>query len=162
MAYDPEYGTNMELSFEFADNKSIPKFFQKPIAVLAWSFGSYNGMDEETKKFSVGHSDLSLTKFVTAHSPILINLLSKNTNIPFVTLKCENQNQTIHVKLGDAVLSSISTGGSGGETQLTENITFMFKKVEITYEDGIDKEIGVQSSTVLENDLTNSEKRRRY
>jgi type VI secretion system secreted protein Hcp len=37
------------------------------------------------------------------------------------------------IKMTDVLITSISTGGSGGEDRLTENVSLNFAKVEVVY-----------------------------
>jgi type VI secretion system secreted protein Hcp len=37
------------------------------------------------------------------------------------------------IKMTEVMVTAVSTGGSGGEDRLTENVTLNFAKVEVTY-----------------------------
>jgi type VI secretion system secreted protein Hcp len=63
----------------------------------------------------------------------------------------------LKIKLSDILISAVSTGGSGGEDRLTENVTLNFGKFEVTYT-GQDKEgKGGAAITTTWNILGNAE-----
>jgi type VI secretion system secreted protein Hcp len=45
----------------------------------------------------------------------------------------ESPLEYIKVKMSDCLVSGVTTGGSGGEDRLTENVTLNFAKVEVEY-----------------------------
>ncbi len=45
----------------------------------------------------------------------------------------ESALEYLKIKMEDVIISSISTGGSGGEDRLTENVTLNFGKVSVDY-----------------------------
>ena len=45
----------------------------------------------------------------------------------------EDAQEYLKIKFTDVLVTSISTGGSGGEDRLTENVTLNFAKVEYNY-----------------------------
>jgi len=45
----------------------------------------------------------------------------------------ENPVEYLKIKLTEVLVSSVSTGGSGGEDRLTENVTLNFAKVAVDY-----------------------------
>jgi type VI secretion system secreted protein Hcp len=126
--------TDMKLTFEWGDKTEESQLFLEPITILAWSFGSSAGIDPETKKDQVYLQDLSMTKYVTEQSPLFLKFITEKKIFKTVILECTNKNQTIKFKMADAFLSSISTGGSGGESNLTENITLSYNHVEFSFD----------------------------
>jgi type VI secretion system secreted protein Hcp len=81
--------------------------------------------------------DLSFTKYIDSASTPLMIALAKGSHIPTVTLLArkagEGQIPYITIVLTDVIVTSVSTGGSGGEDRLTENITLNFGQVKYTY-----------------------------
>ena len=60
-------------------------------------------------------------------------------HIPTVDLVVRKAGETpleyIKIKLEKVIVSSLSTGGSGGEDKLTENVSLNFAKVTINYQE---------------------------
>ena len=111
------------------------------IDVLAWSWGmSQSGTTHMGKGGGAGKAnfqDLSFTKYVDAASNALMIQLAKGSHIDKVVLLVrkagEGQIPYIHIVMQEVMVTSISTGGSGGEDRLTENITLNFAKVTFSY-----------------------------
>jgi type VI secretion system secreted protein Hcp len=106
------------------------------ITVLAYSWG--DSRPASPPSLSCFQQDLSLTKFVdTATVPLLIALIHGKI-YPKVTLVVRASGPSglapyITFDMINAQLTSLSTGGSGGESQLTENISFHFVRPNYTY-----------------------------
>jgi type VI secretion system secreted protein Hcp len=111
------------------------------VDVLAWSWGMSNsgtlsggvGAGAGTNKFQ----DLTLTKYVDKASPPLMLACAKGTHLATAKLILrkagEGQYKYIEITMTDVLVTSVSTGGSGGEDRLTENITLNFGKVQFDY-----------------------------
>jgi type VI secretion system secreted protein Hcp len=111
------------------------------IDVLAWSWGmSQSGTTHMGKGGGAGKAnfqDLSFTKYVDSSSNALMIALAKGTHITKCTLLArkagEGQKRYIEIAMDEVMVTSVSTGGSGGEDRLTENITLNFAKVKFSY-----------------------------
>jgi len=111
------------------------------IDVLAWSWGmSQSGTTHMGKGGGAGKAnfqDLSFTKYVDAGTNALMVQLAKGTHIPKVSLMARKagagQIPYINIIMEEVLVTSISTGGSGGEDRLTENVTLNFAKVTFSY-----------------------------
>jgi type VI secretion system secreted protein Hcp len=111
------------------------------IDVLAWSWGmSQSGTTHMGKGGGAGKAnfqDLSFTKYVDAASNALMIALAKGSHIPEVTLLArkagEGQKTYITIVMKEVLVTSVSTGGSGGEDRLTENVTLNFSRVKFSY-----------------------------
>ncbi|MBK9361495.1 MAG: type VI secretion system tube protein Hcp [Rubrivivax sp.] len=114
------------------------------IDVLAYSWGMSNsgtthmGGGGGSGKVSV--QDLSFTKYVDAASSALMGHCASGKHIPEATLVVRKAGgdkalEYITVKMTDLLVTSVSTGGSGGEDRLTENVTLNFAKFEYTYKE---------------------------
>ena len=111
------------------------------IDVLAWSWGmSQSGTTHMGKGGGAGKAnfqDLSFTKYIDSASNALMVHLAKGTHIPEVKLVARKagagQIAYINMTLNEVMVTSVSTGGSGGEDRLTENITLNFAKVSFAY-----------------------------
>lgn len=111
------------------------------IDILAWSWGLSNsgtahvGGGAGAGKVNV--QDISVTKYVDKASPPLMLYCCNGkhlANAQLIVRKAgENPLEYIVIKLTDVMITAVSTGGSGGEDRLTENVTLNFAKVEFTY-----------------------------
>ena len=81
--------------------------------------------------------DISVTKWVDAASPNLIRKCSTGEhfeNAKLVVRKAGGkQIEYIVIKLTKVMVTSVSTGGSGGEDKLTENVSLNFQKFDFIY-----------------------------
>lgn len=112
------------------------------IDVLAWSWGmqqsgsAHIGGGSGAGKVSV--QDLSFTKLVDkASTPIMVNCC-KGTHIPLANLVIRKAggdapHEYWKLEMTNCLITSISTGGSAGEDQLTENVTVSFEKFKASY-----------------------------
>jgi len=111
------------------------------IDVLAWSWGmSQSGtthMGGGGGSGKASFQDLSFTKYIDSATNALMNALAKGTHLEKVVLMVrkagEGQKKYILITMEEVLVTSISTGGSGGEDRLTENVTLNFGKVAFAY-----------------------------
>lgn len=111
------------------------------IDVLAWSWGAsqsgtfHTGGGGGAGKANV--QDLSFTKWIDKASPKLQLACLKGTHIDSCTLSVRKAGDSPYVYLKitmtKCLVSSVSTGGSGGEDRLTENVSINFAKVKVEY-----------------------------
>jgi type VI secretion system secreted protein Hcp len=111
------------------------------IDVLAWSWGASNsgsahvGGGAGAGKVNV--QDLSLTKWVDKSSPDILLACCNGAHIPEAVVTVRKAGTTpleyIKITMTDVLITSFSTGGSGGEDRLTENVTLNFAKVKFGY-----------------------------
>jgi len=113
----------------------------KEIDVLSWSWGMSNsgsahvGGGAGAGKVNV--QDLSFTKWVDSSSPKLMlaccNGKHYDSAMLVVRKAGEKPVEYIKIKLTEVMITSVSTGGSGGEDRLTENVTLNFGEVGLDY-----------------------------
>lgn len=121
--------------------ESQDKSHKDEMDVLAWSWGmSQSGTTHMGKGSGAGKAnfqDLSLTKYVDAASTDLMKYCTKGEHIKQGTLVVRKagggQMEYIVLDMADVLISSISTGGSGGEDRLTENVSLNFGAYNIQY-----------------------------
>jgi type VI secretion system secreted protein Hcp len=129
------------LKLDKIDGEAQDKSHPKEIDVLAWSWGmSQSGtthMGAGGGSGKASFQDLSVTKYVDNASMTLMKYVSDGKHIPKAKLTVRKAGGTpleyIIIDMEDVIVTSISTGGSGGEDRLTENVTFNFSKVKTTY-----------------------------
>ena len=121
--------------------ESVDAKHKEEIDVLAWSWGSSQSgtthMGSGGGAGKVNVQDLSITKWVDKASPVLWKHVCMGTHIKETTLIVRKAGgkpvEYIKLVLIDAIITSISTGGSGGEDRLTENVTINFSKFKLDY-----------------------------
>jgi len=121
--------------------ESLDKVYKDWIDVLAWSWGlSQSGtahMGPGAGGGKVSIQDMSFTKFVDRSSANLMLKCCNGKHYPEATLVVRKSGETpleyYKVKMTDVMISSISTGGSGGEDRVTENVSLNFAKVQVLY-----------------------------
>jgi type VI secretion system secreted protein Hcp len=132
---------DMFIKINGVDGEAKDAKHKKEIDVLAWSWGMSNsgsahvGGGAGAGKVNV--QDLSFTKWVDSASPKLLLSCCNGKHHPEATLTVrkagEHPVEYIKIKLTDFIITSVSTGGSGGEDRLTENVTLNFAKVHFDY-----------------------------
>jgi type VI secretion system secreted protein Hcp len=113
------------------------------IDVLAWSWGMANsgsahvGGGAGAGKVSV--QDISFTKYIDTSSTELMLACCNGKHFDKATLVVrkagEKPLEYITVTMEDLIITSVSTGGSGGEDRLTENVTLNFSRVKVMYKE---------------------------
>jgi type VI secretion system secreted protein Hcp len=122
--------------------ESVDHAHKEEIDVLAWSWGmSQQGTMHQGGGGGAGKvnvQDLSFTKHVDKASPNLYKFCCSGKHYPEATLTMRKAGdkplEYLVMKLTDVLISSVSTGGSGGEDRLTENVTLNFAKVKVSYQ----------------------------
>ncbi len=125
------------------DGESVDKKHEKWIDVLAWSWGlsnsgtTHGGGGGGSGKANV--QDLSFTKYVDKSTPNLLGSSFSGTHLDTCKLVVRKAGgkgtpvEYIKIEMTEVLITSVSTGGSGGEDRLTENITLNFAKVKLEY-----------------------------
>jgi type VI secretion system secreted protein Hcp len=132
---------DMFIKIKGVEGESNDDKHKKDIDVLAWSWGlsqsgsSHMGGGAGAGKVNV--QDLSFTKYVDSATHHLVLACCTGEHIDeavFVVRKAGKEPlEYIKLTLNELIISSVSTGGSGGEDRLTENITLNFAKFKLEY-----------------------------
>ncbi len=113
------------------------------IDILSWSWGmsqsanAHMGGGGSNAQASV--QDVNFVKWVDKSSPALMHSCLVGKHILKAELHCTKSggdNKALSYIVGkfdDVIISSVSTGGSGAEDRLTENVSLNFAKVEWEY-----------------------------
>ena len=111
--------------------------------ILSWSWGVSNGGGGHYGGGSgagkANFQDISLTKFMDGASSAIMGHCAEGEHFDEATLTVRRAGgkggpvDYYKVVMSDVLVSSYSTGGSGGEDALTETVSLNFKKVETTY-----------------------------
>ena len=113
----------------------------KEIDVLAWSWGmSQSGSMHVGAGGGSGKAtfqDISVTKFIDSATHALMMACANGKHYPEAKLTVrkagENPVEYLKITMNDVLITSVATGGSGGEDRLTENVTLNFAKVKVEY-----------------------------
>ena len=123
--------------------ESKDKVHAGEIDVLAWSWGlSNNGTTHTGAGSGSGKAnvqDLSFTKYVDKSTPKIILGSLAGTHFTTATLVVRKAGdkplEYLTITLSDVLISSVSSGGSGGEDRLTENVTLNFGQLKVAYKE---------------------------
>ena len=123
--------------------ESKDKTHKDEIDVLAWSWGMSNsGSAQAGGGAGAGKAnvqDLSFTKYIDKSSPDLMLACCNGKHFDSAILTVRKAGETpleyLIVTLTELIITSVSTGGSGGEDRLTENVTLNFAKVKVDYKE---------------------------
>ena len=123
--------------------ESQDKVHKGEIDVLAWSWGlSQSGNFHTGGGGGAGKAnfqDISITKWVDSASAILMLYIANGDHFSDARLTVRKAGKKpleyLVIEMEKVMITSISTGGSGGEDRLTENITLNFAKVEVKYKE---------------------------
>jgi len=111
------------------------------IDILAWSWGMSNSgtahMGGGAGAGKVNVQDISVTKYVDASSAALMLACATGQHLDTADLIVRKAGTTpveyIKINMTECMITAVSTGGSGGEDRLTENVTINFAKVKFEY-----------------------------
>jgi type VI secretion system secreted protein Hcp len=133
---------DMFLKIDDLKGESVDHKHKGEIQVLSWSWGmsqsgsTHHGPGSGSGKVNV--QDLSFTKHIDDATPNLIQFCCSGNHFKQALLTVrkaggKDQVEYLKIKLQDIIISAVSTGGSGGEDRITENVTLNFGKFEVTY-----------------------------
>src|SRR5471032_257545 len=121
--------------------ESVDKVHAGKTDVLAWSWGLSNsgsahvGGGAGAGKVNV--QDLSFTKYIDKSTPdlMLASCNGKHYGSALLTVRKAGEKPLEYLKITmtEVLITSVSTGGSGGEDRLTENVTLNFAAVKVDY-----------------------------
>lgn len=123
--------------------ESKDKTHADEIDVLSWSWGmSQNGnmhLGTGGGAGKVNVQDLTLTKYLDKATPNLMMACSSGKHFPEAKLTVRKaggsaQVEYLIITLKEVLVSSVSTGGSGGEDRLIETVSLNFAQVLVDYQ----------------------------
>jgi type VI secretion system secreted protein Hcp len=111
------------------------------IDILAWSWGMSNSgtthLGSGGGSGKANFQDISVTKYIDKASCPIMAACASGEHIEEAKLVVRKAGGTpveyFVITLTNLIVSSYSTGGSGGEDRLTENVTLNFGKAAIEY-----------------------------
>ena len=145
---------DMFMKIDTIDGEAQDSKHKKEIDVLSWTWGMSNsgsahaGGGAGAGKVNV--QDLTFTKWVDTATPSLALACCNGDhfdNAVLVIRKAGKQPvEYLKITMDTVFITSLSTGGSGGEDRLTENVTLNFSKVSLDYVPQDDK--GAPGTTI--------------
>jgi type VI secretion system secreted protein Hcp len=141
---------DMFLDIEGIKGESKDDKYKGKIDVLAWSWGASNAgsshMGGGSGAGKVNVQDLSVTKYIDAASADLYKACCNGQHFNKATLIVRKAGGTqldyVELTMEQVMVTSVSTGGSGGEDRLTENVTLNFAKFKFKYTEQSEKGAG--------------------
>jgi type VI secretion system secreted protein Hcp len=134
---------DMYLKIDTIDGETTDKEMSatKAIDLLAWSWGVSNSgtthMGGGGGSGKANFQDISCTKYIDAGSHALLGACATGEHFPKAVLTVRKAGKTqqpyVTITMEEVMVVAVSTGGSGGEDRLTENITLNFAKVKFEY-----------------------------
>lgn len=134
---------DMFLKIADVPGESVDDKHSGEIDVLAWSFGvSQSGSTHMGGGSGAGKAsfqDLSVTKWIDKASMPLMLFCANGKHISEACLVVrkagEKPLEYYKFTMKDLIVSSVSTGGSGGEDRLTENVSLNFSDIKVEYKE---------------------------
>ena len=138
---------DMFLKIDTVEGEAQDTKHKKEIDVLSWSWGMNNngsahvGGGAGAGKVNV--QDLTFTKWVDSATPKLALACCSGKHFKDAVLVVRKAGdkpvEYLKITMDGVLITSLSTGGSGGEDRLTEHITLNFSKVSMDYVPQSDK-----------------------
>lgn len=134
---------DMFLKLTDVKGEAQDKAHKEEIDVLAWSWGMsqsgtmHAGGGGGGGKVSV--QDISITKWLDKSSPVLMQYCSLGKQFAEAVLTVRKAGgdsplEYLIITMKDVIVTSLSTGGSGGEDRLTENASLNFSQYKVEYQ----------------------------
>ena len=133
----------LNLNDKKVKGESNDKKHKDTIDILAWSWGvSQSGTMHVGGGGGAGKAavqDISFTKYIDKSSTDLMKACCDGTHFDkakLIVRKAGGKDplEYLIIEMEGVLVSSISTGGSGGEDRLTENVTLNFRTVKVNYQ----------------------------
>jgi type VI secretion system secreted protein Hcp len=135
---------DMFLELEGVKGESVDSAFKSKGAmdILAWNWGMSNsGTFHSGSGGGAGKAnfqDMSITKFIDLASPVLMQAVAQGKHFAKGTITVRKAGdkplEYLKISLKKVLISAYTTGGSGGEERLTENVTLNFAEWKIEYQ----------------------------
>ena len=133
--------TDYFLKVDGIKGESADSTYKNEIDVVAFSWG----MNQSGSMHIAGGGgsgkvsvhDISITKYVDKATTAFMQKCCSGKHFPKAQLICRKAGDTplefLKITMEEVLISSISSGGSGAEDRMTENITLNFAKVKVEY-----------------------------
>ena len=132
---------DMFLKIDDIEGESVDDVHAGEIDILSWSWGmsqsgtTHSGPGGGAGKVNV--QDLSFTHYVDKSSANLMKMCCNGKHFEEATLVVRKAGEMpleyMIITMKSGLISSVSTGGSGGEDRITENVTLNFSEFKTEY-----------------------------
>ena len=132
---------DMFIKIDDIEGESVDDSHAGEIDVLSWSWGmsqsgtTHSGPGGGAGKVNV--QDLSFTHYVDKSSANLMKMCCNGKHFEEATLVVRKAGEMpleyMIITMKGGLISSVSTGGSGGEDRITENVTLNFSEFKTEY-----------------------------
>ena len=141
---------DMFLKLDGIDGESVDSKHKGEIEILSFSWGVSSSASATRGGASAGkvsQNDFSFVKRLDKATPQLLGKVCQGEHLGsgMLTLRKrgENQQEYLKIELENVVITSYQTGGSGGESEPVEQVSFSFQSVLVSAADqGKDGSIG--------------------
>jgi type VI secretion system secreted protein Hcp len=121
--------------------ESQDKAHKNEIDVLAWSWGTSQSGSFHTGggggSGKANFQDINITHYLDKASPVLMLYCANGDHFTKAKLTVRKAGKEpleyLTIEMTDVLVTSVSTGGSGGEDRLTENFSLNFREVKVCY-----------------------------
>ena len=137
------------------EGESQDSVHARTIDVLSWNWGlSQSGSFHHGGGGGAGKADfqdINVTKWIDCSSPVLMLYCANGDHFPSAKLYVRKAGaqplEYLMIEMTDVLVTSVSTGGSGGEDKLTENVTLNFGAVALNYKEQLADGSGAPAQT---------------
>jgi type VI secretion system secreted protein Hcp len=107
------------------------------IDILAWAWGVTQTGNAIAGAGKPDAQNITFTKYIDKSSPLLLTSCITGNIIPSAVLTVQSASASpiefLKINLTNVMVASISSGGSGGQDRLTEDISFSFEQLQFVY-----------------------------
>ena len=133
---------DMFLKIDDVRGETLDRSHKGWVDVLAWSWGMSNsGSAQVGGGAGAGKAniqDLSYTSYIDTSSAPLMTAVATGQHFKTAFLNvrrvADTPTEFLKITMTEVLVTSLSTGGSGGEDRLTQNVTLNFAKVKVEYQ----------------------------
>lgn len=141
--YSAQAAIDMFLQLDGISGESQDAVYQGSIEVIGFTEGLSTVSTINTGGGAGGSKpvlqDINITKYLDRSSPVLRQMLTEGSPIKNATLIVRSGGVTgkrfvfFQIDMTNVILTSVSTGGTGGVDRLIENVTLNFATIKWTY-----------------------------
>jgi len=152
---------DMFLKIGNINGESLDATHKSWVDVLAWSWGiSNSGSTHVGGGAGAGQAnfqDLSYTSYLDASTAPLMKAVATGQHLKSAFLNVRRAGSAptefLKITMTEVLVTSLSTGGSGGEDRLTQNVTLNFAKVKVEYQQVADTGKPINDPLVFQFDI---------
>jgi len=152
---------DMFLKIGNINGESLDAAHKSWVDVLAWSWGiSNSGSTHVGGGAGAGQAnfqDLSYTSYLDASTTPLMKAVATGQHLKSAFLNVRRAGSAptefLKITMTEVLVTSLSTGGSGGEDRLTQNVTLNFAKVKVEYQQVADTGKPINDPLVFQFDI---------